>query len=65
MVRSPSGVLASPVSDAEKGRRVELLRFVRVQIYISLFTPPPLKVTTLYTSRSLSKTGNHNHRKVM
>jgi len=41
-VQSLSGVLASPVSEddyAEKGRRVELWRFVFTQIDISLLIP--------------------------
>ena len=36
-----SGVLASPVSEddhAEKGRRVELQRFVPLQVYVNLIT---------------------------
>ena len=39
-VQSLSGVLASPVSEddyAEKGRRVELQRFVPAQVYISVY----------------------------
>ena len=41
-VQSLSGVLASPTSEedyAEKGRRLELQRFVLVQIHIGLLTP--------------------------
>jgi hypothetical protein len=41
-VQSLSGVLASPISEddyAEKGRRVELRRFVLVRIRISFLTP--------------------------
>ena len=40
--QSLSGVLASPASEddyVEKGRRVELQRFVLVQIHISLLIP--------------------------
>jgi hypothetical protein len=42
-VNSLSGVLASPASEddyAEKGRRVELRRFVLARTFISLLTPP-------------------------
>ena len=42
-VQSLSGMLVSPVSEddrAEKGRRIELQRFVLIRMYISLLIPP-------------------------
>ena len=45
-VQSLYGVLASPASDddfAEKARRVELRRFLFIQIHINLLTSPTLR----------------------
>jgi hypothetical protein len=55
-VHSLSGVLGSPVNEddyAEKGRRVELRRFVLVRIYISLLIP--LSGSSRGSSRSLNR----------
>jgi hypothetical protein len=55
-VQSLSGVLASPVSEddyAEKGRRVELRRFVLVWIYISPLIPT--SASSKVSSRSLNR----------
>jgi hypothetical protein len=54
--QSLSGVLASPVSEndyAEKGRRVELRRFVLVRIHGSLLIP--LSGSSRESSRSLNR----------
>ena len=56
-VQSLSGVLASPVSEddyAERGRRVELQRFVLVWLHISLLIPLP------GSSKGLSGSLNHS-----
>jgi hypothetical protein len=60
-VHSLSGVLASPASEddsTEKGRRVELRRFVRVRPYVSFLTP------SLGSSRRLPQSLNHSPTKI-
>jgi hypothetical protein len=61
-VHSLSGVLASPVNEddyAEKGRRVELRRFVLVRIYIGLLIP--LSGSSRGSSRSLNLSPTNMH----
>jgi hypothetical protein len=56
-VQSLSGVLASPVGEddhAEKGRRVELRRFVHMQTHIKLLIP------LSGNSRGLLRSSNHS-----
>lgn len=60
-VHSPPGVLASPASKddcAEKWRRAELRRSVRMRIYVSFLTPPA------GSSRGLPRSSNHSPTKI-